>query len=100
MAKRKFVIKNLKILPKVTEIAEKINTREAYEKADEILTRTTYEQAFAILTEAEQLLKALVKQQNDGWSVGQHGPDYLRILAGRGIAIGELGERLKVLTNR
>lgn len=85
-------VKDLKILPKVSKMAEDIGSKEAYQRAEDIFVNATYEEAYAIMQEAEALLKVLLKRSGDV-RVGAE----MEIIADRGKVVGELASALKIV---
>lgn len=91
-------IRDLKILPKVSEMAERIDTDEAYRKGEEILGNASYAEGYAILIEAEMLLKALLKRGRNSAMVKEE-IGALEILAKKGGDIGKLAAVLEVINS-
>lgn len=96
---KKLSIDDIEILPKVFEMAERIDTNEAYKKAEEILTNVKYMQAYDIITEAIELLKALIKAGKNS-RIAQEDTTCanLKIIANRAKEIEELANALEVIS--
>lgn len=89
-------LKGLRILPKVSAMAEAIDTKEAAQKAEDILANASYEEAYAIMAEAADLLKALLKR-NKSTRMAKEGRTGLSVIADKGKEIGELALALKTI---
>ena len=86
------------ILPKVSEMAEQIDTAEAYAKAKFVLRSASYHEASQILREAIELLKIFIKAPEDTSVAKSEDLSLLKVFADQAEKIGKLGSALRIIS--
>lgn len=89
-------VDDLRIFPKVSSMAECLDSEAAHRKAEEIFLGISYTHAYGIMEEAEALLTAILR--NPKSSSLYYRTNNLEIIAGRGQRIGELAQALKTVS--
>ena len=87
------VVGDIRILPTVTQIAQKIDTVEAYKRAEQILAQADYHEAHAIIDGARALLVALLAKPSETDMTR----DNLLTVARNAKEVGELGLALEIV---
>lgn len=87
-------LEDLKILPKVAQMAEQIDSPAAYQRSEEIFATATYEEAHAIIEEAAALLRILLKRHEE---TGVGRTNNLQVIAENGKKVGQLASALEVV---
>ncbi len=86
-------LEELKILPKVSEMAGSLNSEEALDKAEEVFISATYREAFNVIEEAKELLEVFLKERDKI----KMKPEELRAIANLGREVGEIAVTLDTL---
>ncbi|MBI2642183.1 MAG: hypothetical protein HYW96_01260 [Candidatus Wildermuthbacteria bacterium] len=87
------VIADIRILPTINQLAQRIDTTEAYARANQLLAQAHYDEAHAIIDGARALLVALLSKPGDASMTRDH----LLVVAKNAKEVGELGLALEIV---
>ena len=97
---KKFSLEDIKILPKVTEVARQIHTKESHAKAVEVLAGATVNEGCNILDEAKSFLIVLLRDISGKEMVNSFTLEGLREMVRIGKEVGDLAGALGVITSQ